>query len=152
MIRQAARQRTAAVAGDSAAGESAQQAKAREREQKVGKQEPTPEPEADTPGTVEELFERANGATHYEVLGVMRSASAEQIKRAYYSHARRLHPDRFRRDADEALRQRIDNAFARIAQAYETLKNSALRATYDIKLAQQQQREGGTGSHSNSGL
>jgi DnaJ-domain-containing protein 1 len=93
------------------------------------------EPEVVAQGTVEELFARAVGANHYEVLGVARSASAEEVKRIYYSHARRLHPDRFRRDADEEQRQRIDAAFARIAQAYETLKDSAARAAYDLKLA-----------------
>lgn len=98
-----------------------------------------PEPEPETQGTVEELFARARGATHYEVLGVIRSSSTEEIKRTYYSHARRLHPDRFRRDADEELRQRIDSAFARITQAYDVLKDSALRATYDLKLAKKKQ-------------
>lgn len=94
-----------------------------------------PEPEPEAHGTVEELFARARGATHYEVLGVGASASPEEIKRAYYSHARRLHPDRFRRDADEELRQRIDAAFAKIAQAYDTLKDAASRSAYDLKLA-----------------
>jgi DnaJ-domain-containing protein 1 len=93
------------------------------------------EPEPETRGTVEELLTRARGETHYEVLGVARSASTEEVKRVYYAHARRLHPDRFRRDADEQTRQRIDGAFARIAQAYDTLMNSALRAAYDLKLA-----------------
>ena len=93
-----------------------------------------PEPEADKQGTVEELLARARGETHYEVLGVTRSASAEEVKRVYYSHARRLHPDRFRRDADEETRQRIDAAFARIAQAYDVLKDAPLRAAYDLKL------------------
>jgi DnaJ-domain-containing protein 1 len=91
--------------------------------------------EPDKHGTVEELLAIARGATHYEVLGVARSASTDEVKRAYYSHARRLHPDRFRRDADEETRQRIDAAFARIAQAYDTLRDSALRAAYDLKLA-----------------
>jgi DnaJ-domain-containing protein 1 len=94
-----------------------------------------PEPEAETRGTVEELLERARGETHYDVLGVKRSATADEVKRAYYAHARRLHPDRFRRDADEETRQRIDAAFARIAQAYETLKDANLRAAYDLKLS-----------------
>jgi DnaJ-domain-containing protein 1 len=93
------------------------------------------QPEPETHGTVEELLARAGGATHYEVLGIARSASSDEVKRIYYSHARRLHPDRFRRDADEETRQRIDNAFARIAQAYDTLKDSALRAAYDLNLA-----------------
>src|SRR5205807_316046 len=102
-----------------------------------GSQPATADVEADTRGTVEELFARAQGATHYEVLGVTRSASADEVKRAYYSHARRFHPDRFRRDADADAQQRIDAAFARIAQAYETLKDSSLRAAYDLKLSKQ---------------
>jgi DnaJ-domain-containing protein 1 len=94
-----------------------------------------PEPEADTRGTVEELLERARGETHYEVLGVRRSATADEIKRTYYAHARRLHPDHFRRDADAETQQRIDAAFARIARAYDTLKDASLRAAYDLKLS-----------------
>jgi hypothetical protein len=99
------------------------------------RERPPPEPEADTRGTVDELLARANGATHYDVLGVARSATAEEVKRVYYAHARRLHPDRFRRDADAETQQRIDNAFARIARAYETLKDATLRAAYDLKLS-----------------
>jgi hypothetical protein len=104
----------------------------------VEREQPPPEP--DTRGTVEELLARASGATHYDVLGVPRSASAEDVKRVYYSHARRLHPDRFRRDSDEETRQRTDAAFARIAQAYDTLKDAALRAAYDLKLSKQNRK------------
>ncbi|HEX3560849.1 MAG TPA: DUF4388 domain-containing protein [Pyrinomonadaceae bacterium] len=93
--------------------------------------------ESDSHAALEELLERARGATHYVVLGVARSAPSDEIKRAYYSLARRLHPDRFRRDADEPLRQQTDAAFARIAQAYEVLKDSGRRAAYDLKLSKQ---------------
>ncbi|HEX8150311.1 MAG TPA: DUF4388 domain-containing protein [Pyrinomonadaceae bacterium] len=96
--------------------------------------------EPDRRGTAEELFALARGATHYEVLGVARSASADEVKRAYYSHARRLHPDLLRRDADEETRQRIDAAFARVAQAYDTLRDAALRAAYDLKLAKKKDK------------
>ncbi|HEX8501139.1 MAG TPA: DUF4388 domain-containing protein [Pyrinomonadaceae bacterium] len=96
-----------------------------------------PEPEAETRGTVEELFALARGANHYEVLGVGRGATPEELKRVYYTHARRLHPDRFRREADEEQRQRIDAAFAKVTHAYETLKDAKLRAAYDLKLAKQ---------------
>jgi DnaJ-domain-containing protein 1 len=125
VLRQVAASRTAPATNSKAAPKST--SKTVEREQT------TTEPE--TPATVEELLARARGTTHYEVLGVVRSASTEQIKRAYYSHARRLHPDRFSRDANEELRQQIDSAFARIAQAYETLKDSSMRAAYDLKLS-----------------
>jgi curved DNA-binding protein CbpA len=68
------------------------------------------------------------------VLGVTRSTAAADIKRAYYALARRLHPDRLRRAADAETQQRIDAAFAKIAQAYDVLKDANLRASYDLKL------------------
>jgi hypothetical protein len=114
------------------AAQAAQGAPARQ----TGGRELPPEPGPPAEGTVEELFALARGANHYEVLGLARSATPADVKRVYYAHARRLHPDRFRRDADEETRQRIDAAFARIAQAYDTLRDSALRAAYDLKLAQ----------------
>jgi DnaJ-domain-containing protein 1 len=126
-LKLAAQQRAAAAA--------AAKAQAPERPRLTAEPPPAAEPEPDRHGTVEELLALARGATHYEVLGVTRSTSTEEVKRAYYSHARRLHPDRFRRDADEQTRQRIDAAFARVAQAYDVLKDSTLRAAYDLKLS-----------------
>jgi DnaJ-domain-containing protein 1 len=116
-------------------------APAQEPARQTGERESPPEPEPAAGGTAEELFALARGANHYEVLGVARSATPEEVKRVYYSHARRLHPDRFRRDADEEQRQRIDAAFARVTHAYETLKDASLRAAYDLKLAKQSGRQ-----------
>lgn len=85
---------------------------------------------------IAELFERAQGGSHYEVLGVGRLAKPDEIKRAYYALARRFHPDRFRQTvSDDAERQRVELAFAKIAQAYDLLKDSAQRAAYDLKLS-----------------
>jgi molecular chaperone DnaJ len=61
----------------------------------------------------------------YAVLGVARSASPEEIKKAYRNLARRFHPDR-NADNDEAA-----NRFREIAEAYETLSNPDLRSRYD---------------------
>jgi curved DNA-binding protein CbpA len=89
--------------------------------------------EIDEAGDVQALFARLKSAKdHYEVLDLARLCSAEEIKSAYHSLARRFHPDHFHK-SDPALRSRVDSAFARIAQAYETLSNSALRAAYDAK-------------------
>src|SRR5207237_5502878 len=73
-------------------------------------------------------LERA--ADHYDVLNVGRLASAEEIKDAYHSLAHSYHPDLFHQ-SEPQLRDRIDSAFARIAQAYETLSNESPRAAYD---------------------
>jgi curved DNA-binding protein CbpA len=86
------------------------------------------------PRDVENLLVRVkNARTHYEVLGVAREVSPAELKTVYYQLARRYHPDRFRK-SDAALVPRIEAAFARIAQAYDTLRDDQLRASYDAKL------------------
>jgi curved DNA-binding protein CbpA len=55
------------------------------------------------------------------------------MKIKYYEIARRYHPDRFRR-AEATLLRRLESAFARVAQAYDTLRDDRLRANYDAKL------------------
>lgn len=83
-----------------------------------------------------ELFAKLDKAeSHYEVLNVEATAGAAEIKRSYYSLARRYHPDRFHMQAGTELHMRIESAFARIAQAYLTLGDAALRSSYDVKLA-----------------
>lgn len=87
-----------------------------------------PEPDAET------FLERLRTAeSHYDVLGVDTSVAAETLKSAYYDLARRYHPDRFRK-ADPALLTRMESAFARITQAYDTLRDDDLRANYNAKL------------------
>ena len=82
-----------------------------------------------------QLFARLGKASnHYEVLGVDRNASDEELKNAYHTLARRYHPDRFHQ-SDTKLSNQIDSAFAQIARAYGTLGDQTSRAAYD---AQQQ--------------
>jgi molecular chaperone DnaJ len=61
----------------------------------------------------------------YEVLGVSRSASAVEIKKAYKKLALANHPDRNPGDEDAVLR------FKEAAEAYEVLSDSEKRARYD---------------------
>jgi curved DNA-binding protein CbpA len=96
---------------------------------------------------IEALFARLNSATdHYQQLGVRRSAGASDIKRAYYALAKRFHPDRFRREVDAERLASIESAFAQIAQAYDTLKDTNARAVYDSKLLKQEQEMRGAGT------
>ena len=118
----------------------AQQQKVESKSPAETKAPPPPEEEPDEQRELEELFARLNIATnYYQVLGVVRTVEPAELKRNYHSLAKRFHPDRFRKNADAALQSRIESAFARIAQAYETLKNKQTRALYDSKLLKQQE-------------
>jgi DnaJ-class molecular chaperone len=61
----------------------------------------------------------------YQRLGVKRGASDEEIKKAYRSLAKQLHPDRNKDKPDAAKR------FAEITHAYDLLSDKDKRARYD---------------------
>jgi len=72
---------------------------------------------------------------YYEVLDIGPDTPAENIKESYYGAARKYHPDRFRGRTETPLHSRLESAFARITQAYETLMDASRRKAYDAKLA-----------------
>jgi tetratricopeptide (TPR) repeat protein len=72
--------------------------------------------------------------THYELLRVSHKATTLEIKQAYFTLAKRFHPDLFHRQTDAATQIRIQHAFTEIAHAYEILREEETRKTYDFKL------------------
>jgi len=71
-------------------------------------------------------------ADHYETLGVERSASSAEIRKAYAQLARQHHPDRFQ---DPQERTRAGERFQAITEAFNTLSNDGSRRAYDAQLA-----------------
>ncbi|OGM15877.1 hypothetical protein A2V56_05275 [Candidatus Woesebacteria bacterium RBG_19FT_COMBO_42_9] len=63
---------------------------------------------------------------YYDILGVSKNASADEIKKAYRKQALEWHPDRHR-DEKEAAEKR----FKEINEAYQILSDSQKRSAYD---------------------
>jgi molecular chaperone DnaJ len=67
---------------------------------------------------------------YYEILGVDRNASDEEIKKAYRRLARDLHPDSHSGSGSE--KQAAEERFKLVNQAYEVLKDPERRRQYDM--------------------
>ena len=64
-------------------------------------------------------------ADYYDLLGVPKNASAEEIKKAYKRKALKYHPDRNKGD------KQAEDMFKKVSQAYEVLSDSEKRQLYD---------------------
>jgi DnaJ-class molecular chaperone len=63
---------------------------------------------------------------YYDILGVSKTASAEEIKKAYRKQALEWHPDRHKDDKEAA-----EKRFKEINEAYQILSDSQKRTAYD---------------------
>jgi molecular chaperone DnaJ len=67
----------------------------------------------------------------YEVLGVAKNASEEEIKKAYRKLAMKYHPDRNQGDGKEKTAKAAEEKFKEVKEAYEVLTDASKRAAYD---------------------
>ncbi len=92
---------------------------------------------------VEDFLQRVDESkSYYQIIGVDNTAVASEIKQAYFKLAKQFHPDKFH-SVGGLKHSRLQDAFTRLAQAYETLKNPKNRDLYDFKLSKQMLNSGG---------
>ena len=74
-------------------------------------------------------------ATHYELLGIPRVASAERVKRSYRNLVKIYHPDRF--PSGSKAHVEAEKRIREINIAYGVLSKPQSRANYDATLQEQ---------------
>jgi curved DNA-binding protein CbpA len=82
---------------------------------------------------VQHLIELTGKRNYYQLLGVTAESPSSQIKKNYYSMARKFHPDS--QVGSRELMGPLRDLMVVIAEAYRTLLNQDKRAAYDKSLA-----------------
>lgn len=83
----------------------------------------------------EELYERLTSIDYYELLGVSKWSTYDDIKRAYYKKARKFHPDRHFSLTSDTLKNKLNDIFSTLTIAYKTLSDPVTRKEYDEGLS-----------------
>ncbi|CAH0383380.1 unnamed protein product [Bemisia tabaci] len=65
------------------------------------------------------------GKDYYDILGIPRNASPQEVKKAYYQLAKKYHPDQNKTDPNASKK------FQEVSEAYEVLSDDTKRKQYD---------------------
>jgi len=83
-----------------------------------------------------------SGETHYDVLGVLPTASPREIKVAYLGLSKQLHPD-VNQGKDDKDTFTIHQKFVRVNQAYSVLGSREDRRLYDLQMGLEDRLQAG---------
>ncbi|RMF15162.1 MAG: J domain-containing protein [Candidatus Dadabacteria bacterium] len=85
---------------------------------------------------LQQLLSKMERLDYYQILGVNADADEADIRKAFYARSRKYHPDRYNYVTDAAFRELVTRVFKQISEAYNMLKDPALRKFYDQALAE----------------
>lgn len=74
------------------------------------------------------LLKQSQQKDYYKILGVSRSATDREIKKAFRNMAKQWHPDTYRGDLSS---DQVEKKMAGLNEAYEVLSDPELRARFD---------------------
>ena len=100
---------------------------------------------------IEVLYSKYETMDYYKVLGIKQGATAEQIKKAYYSAAKKYHPDKHLQLQKDA-KSKLTELFTYITNAYLTLTNDQRRKDYDACLLPEKEKSQKSPDSQMSGL
>jgi hypothetical protein len=89
---------------------------------------------------VERLFQELPSKNHWEVLGIPKGSTLDDIQQAFFRGAKRFHPDRFRRIPSPEFQEKVSYVFRRFTEANETLTSPA-RTGYEALADKERQYE-----------
>ena len=96
------------------------------------------QPEVPAPGYAEMVrntYRRVDWLTHYELLGIDRNATLEEVRTAYFERSRTFHPDlRHRPDLADCHKE-LEVVFSRLREGFETLSDVKKKAEYDLSIS-----------------
>lgn len=89
--------------------------------------------------------QRSGPRNYYELLGVHPGASTEEVKRAFFSKSKELHPDR------DPGNPTLHSRFVELSEAYQVLSREQSRREYDYQLrSAPPPKSPGTAAHAKS--
>jgi DnaJ-domain-containing protein 1 len=90
------------------------------------------------PAQMAELWERCaklDEMDYFEVLMVERGAPPADIKKAFYRESRTYHPDRYFHLDNKELKDRVNDLYKRVTEAYYVLRDDAKRRQYTANIS-----------------
>ncbi len=80
---------------------------------------------------LQEAYAALDKQDHYQILGVDKTITPAELKKVYFTLAKRYHPDRHFEPDKADMKTALETLFTRIHHAYETLSSDLKRNEYD---------------------
>ena len=89
------------------------------------------DPQASAKQEIEHLYQSYQTMNHWEVLGIERGATEEEVAAAFHQKASLYRPDNYRHIEDREFQEQLSHVFHRVNEAHKTLSQEENAEGYD---------------------